>query len=421
MSMIAPAPALVASAGQRLLRPLAFVFDAWRQLTWKHFLYTFLICIAATNLGRSDALVSRLQSDMPYSTILWVQMRQSLVYVQLQGFSILLAVAVADQWSAAASRRWVPAAWIHLSARTIAQWSAAASRRWVPYFLALVIGAAAGVFLEWLALVQWARLATFWGVSLIEGRFQGNPIFFLHQYLHVLLYGGMVTFIYVNRRRAAERLAALRAKQLERTEVSRALLESRLQAMQARVEPQFLFNTLAQVARLYETDRKLAEQMLDDLIRYLRAVLPQMRGTTSTLGQEMELVRAYLNIMKVRLQDRLAFDIRLPEDLTDARIPPMVLLPLVDHAIVYGLEPSKQGGTIEISAVVENSKLKLTIADSGTGFVPREPDADGIQCIRERLDALYGKDASLALEHNKQQGTQAVMEIPYERTDSSDR
>ena len=397
MSMIAPAPALVASAGQRLLRPLAFVFDAWRQLTWKHFLYTFLICIAATNLGRSDALVSRLQSDMPYSTILWVQMRQSLVYVQLQGFSILLAVAVADQWSAAASRRWVP------------------------YFLALVIGAAAGVFLEWLALVQWARLATFWGVSLIEGRFQGNPIFFLHQYLHVLLYGGMVTFIYVNRRRAAERLAALRAKQLERTEVSRALLESRLQAMQARVEPQFLFNTLAQVARLYETDRKLAEQMLDDLIRYLRAVLPQMRGTTSTLGQEMELVRAYLNIMKVRLQDRLAFDIRLPEDLTDARIPPMVLLPLVDHAIVYGLEPSKQGGTIEISAVVENSKLKLTIADSGTGFVPREPDADGIQCIRERLDALYGKDASLALEHNKQQGTQAVMEIPYERTDSSDR
>ena len=116
MSVIAPAPSLVASSGQRLLRPFAFVFNAWRQLTWKHFLYTFLICIAAVNLGRSDALVSRLQSGMPYSTVLWVQMRFSLVYVQLQGFSILLAVAVADQWSAAASRRWVP------------------------YFLALVIG-----------------------------------------------------------------------------------------------------------------------------------------------------------------------------------------------------------------------------------------------------------------------------------------
>ena len=185
--------------------------------------------------------------------------------------------------------------------------------------------------------------------------------------------------------------------------------------------PVIVFNTLAQVEWLYETDSKLAEQMLDDLIRYLRAALPQMRGTTSTLAQEMELVRAYLNIMKVRLQDRLAFDIQAPEDLRDARIPPMVLLPLVDHAIVYGLEQAKQGGSIEISTIAEGGKLKLTIADSGTGFVPQEPAADGIQSIRERLDALYGEGASLRLEHNNPQSTRAVMEIPYERTDSSDR
>jgi Histidine kinase len=112
--------------------------------------------------------------------------------------------------------------------------------------------------------------------------------------------------------------------------------------MQARVEPPFLFNTLAQVKRLYEMDATLAQRMLDDLVAYLRAAMPHMRDTSSTMKQEIELARAYLDIVKIRLGDRLAFDIQVPEGAGDVRMPPMMLLPLIDHAVVRGLATKPQ-------------------------------------------------------------------------------
>ena len=229
-----------------------------------------------------------------------------------------------------------------------------------------------------------------------------------------LLLGAPAVFFYADRRAALKTAAYLQAAELDRIRRSRLALESRLQALQARVEPQFLFNTLAQVERLYEERPQLAERMLDDLIAYLRAAMPLMRDTASTVGQEVELARTYLDIVKIRLGERLAFDIRVLEGLDDARMPPMMLLPLVDHAIVHGLERHRAEGTLGIAIDVASGRLRLRIADSGAGFVP-EIGGDGIASIRERLAALYGRDARLDLHPNDAEGgTEAVLDIPLE-------
>ena len=229
-----------------------------------------------------------------------------------------------------------------------------------------------------------------------------------------LLLGAPAVFFYADRRAARKTAAYLQAAELDRIRRSRLALESRLQALQARVEPQFLFNTLAQVERLYDERPALAERMLDDLIAYLRAAMPLMRDTASTVGQEVELARTYLDIVKIRLGERLAFDIRVPEGLADARMPPMMLLPLVDHAIVHGLERHRVEGTLGVAIDVAAGRLRLHITDSGAGFVP-DGGGDGIASIRERLAALYGQDARLDLHaHDAGDGTEAVLDIPLE-------
>ncbi len=230
----------------------------------------------------------------------------------------------------------------------------------------------------------------------------------------------LATFVYVNLRTARQAATRRRAAEIARLDARRRTLESRLQAMQARVEPQFLFNTLAQVRQLYESDATLAGKMLDDLIAYLRAALPHLRESSSTLGKEAALARAYLDIVRVRLGERLAVDIVIPDALADARMPPMMLLPLIDHALVYGLEPSQAGGSIRIDTRIGNGKLCLAITDSGAGFVPGGDGGD-LDNIGERLFALYGDDAVFRLERVQDRGTQAILEIPYEPADRSDR
>ena len=228
-----------------------------------------------------------------------------------------------------------------------------------------------------------------------------------------LLLGAPAVFFYADRRAARKTAAYLQSAELDRIRRSRIALESRLQAMQARVEPRFLFNTLAQVERLYDERPELAERMLDDLIAYLRAAMPLMRDTASTVGQEIELARTYLDIVKIRLGERLAFEIRAPEGVDGIRMPPMMMLPLVDHAIVHGLEQRRDHGTLTIDIDVAARRLRVRIADSGAGFAP-ETGGDGVAGMRERLAALYGGDAQLAMRSRGACATEAVLEIPLE-------
>jgi len=238
-------------------------------------------------------------------------------------------------------------------------------------------------------------------------------------FFDLLLVSAIGCSVYVNRRTAQAAVERLRAAELARAQSRRRTLESRLQAMQARVEPQFLFNTLAQVRELYEHDVAVAGRMLDDLIAYLRAALPHLRHSTSTLGQEIALAQAYLDIVRVRLGDRLRFDVDVPDAAKSFRVPPMMLLPLIDP-LVRGLRPDGAGGSIRIVTEAAAGRLRMSIITNGAGFVT-DGQEKNLSDIGERLHALYGDDARCELDRTREGGTRATLEMPYEDTDRSDR
>ena len=153
-------------------------------------------------------------------------------------------------------------------------------------------------------------------------------------FFEFLIWGSIVVFIYVKRRNALLADKRMHAARAQRAEARRCTLESRLQALQARVEPQFLFNTLAEVRDLYDIDPALGGRMLGDLIAYLRAALPHFRESSSTVGREVELAEAYLRIMHARLGDRFDFAVDVPPAAFSARMPAMILLPLIDRLLV---------------------------------------------------------------------------------------
>lgn len=301
---------------------------------------------------------------------------------QLGAFALLLAVTVAD----------------HVTGRE--------ARRRVAYALAVVVAAAVAAAVD--STIE-ALVGDFAWLEVVKAT--------LYSFFEWLVLGGAATFIYTDRRRAQAALARMRAAEIERARTARRTLESRLQAMQARVEPQFLFNTLAQVRDLYRASAALGERMLDELIAYLRAAMPKMRDTSSTVGQEFDLVRAYLGIVRLRLGERLAFDVEAPEPLSGARMPPMMLLPLVDHAIAHALAKPQATGSIRIRAQIADAKVRLELTDSGVGFLPGS-EGEGIAGIRERLSGLYGSDASLVLRQCNAGATEAVLEIRYEPRES---
>jgi hypothetical protein len=229
-----------------------------------------------------------------------------------------------------------------------------------------------------------------------------------------LLFGGAAVLLYGERRLALATLKRLRAAELERIVRSRQVIESRLQAMQARIEPQFLFDTLAHVRRLYGSDPALAGRMLEELAAFLRAAMPRMRDTSSTVAREVELVRAYLGIARIRMGNTLDFSIDVPADVAEATLPPMMLLPLVNHALAHGWRSAQNEDKLSIKSSVVDRSLQLAVVDAGTGFVA-DSKGSAIANVRERLAALYGEKASLKLCFMPSGATQALLMIPYER------
>jgi LytS/YehU family sensor histidine kinase len=226
-----------------------------------------------------------------------------------------------------------------------------------------------------------------------------------------LTWGGLIALVYFKRRRDEELAAALHATQLAQVELKKKALQSQLQLMQAQVEPQFLFNTLRRVGDLYETDRPSADRTLDNLIIYLRAALPQMRTSTSTLGQEVRLAQAYLNIERIRLHGRLDFAFDVPDRLASATFPPMVLLPLIEASALRGQDATGNGEILCAEARVDAGMLKLTL--TGAHLPDDQPANDEIESIRSRLTALYGADGKLRLEPLNPRGALAMVELPH--------
>jgi LytS/YehU family sensor histidine kinase len=156
--------------------------------------------------------------------------------------------------------------------------------------------------------------------------------------------------------------------------------------------------------------------MQKNLIQYLRAALPQMREGSTTLGKELALVRSYLEILKVRMEDRLQSAITVPQGLMSAQFPPMVLQSLVENAIKHALEPKPEGGSITVTADIANGNLRVTVADTGLGFgaAGKPGTGVGLSNVRERLAALYSGRAKFSIEANSPSGTIATVEVPYE-------
>jgi LytS/YehU family sensor histidine kinase len=192
------------------------------------------------------------------------------------------------------------------------------------------------------------------------------------------------------------------------------MLEAQLQVMRAQIEPHFLFNTLANVKRLAQTDAGGGMTMLDNLVRYLRAALPRMREEHTTLGQETELAQAYLEVLAIRMGERLRFEIEVPATLRSRGFPPMMLLTVVENAIKHGLNPSPHGGAISIRAKSSGDGFVLRVADSGVGFGVAATGGTGVGLAntRARLAALYGASASLELAANEPSGVVVTIRIP---------
>jgi hypothetical protein len=226
----------------------------------------------------------------------------------------------------------------------------------------------------------------------------------------------MIAKFFIDRSRAAQRLADLKRKEAEYHQMTQQVTEAKLQALQAQVEPHFLYNTLASVQALTEVDPAAANAMTGHLIQYLRNALPKMRESISTVGQEIELVRAYLNILQMRMGARLAFDIDVPFELSGLAFPPLMLPSLVENSIKHGLEPQREGGKVTITAGRVDGKLRLRVADTGRGFGENIGAGVGLANIRERLAALYGDAGKLTLEANVPQGVVATIEIPTDGT-----
>jgi signal transduction histidine kinase len=219
----------------------------------------------------------------------------------------------------------------------------------------------------------------------------------------------------------AERRAQMATATAAEEGLKRQLAEAQLKMMQAQVEPHFLFNTLASVDYLIETDPSRASKMQKNLIQYLRAALPQMREGSTTLGKELALCRAYLEILKVRMEDRLQFAFTVPQGLASAQFPPMMLQSLVENSIKHGLEPKPEGGMLTISADIANGSLRVSVADTGLGFAVagQQGTAVGLANVRERLAALYGSRARLGVDGNTPSGTIATIEVPYSYEDAA--
>ena len=229
----------------------------------------------------------------------------------------------------------------------------------------------------------------------------------------------IIAKVYIGRSRRALAFADQKNQEAEISNVNRQVTEARLQALQAQVEPHFLYNTLANVQALTEVDPPAANQMIGHLIQYLRSSLPKMRETSSTVGQEIELVRAYLNILKMRMGARLDFGIDLPDDLLTVPFPPMMLPSLVENAIKHGLEPQREGGRIDIVVArmftADGERIRLQVKDTGKGLSDTPIQSGGgvgLSNLRERLAALYGDKAKFTIESNDPSGVVAMIELP---------
>ena len=219
----------------------------------------------------------------------------------------------------------------------------------------------------------------------------------------------VILFLRARRERAE---ADLEREKLRNERVEREAVLANLRALQAQIEPHFLFNTLANVTSLIDPDPARARHMLESFVRFLRSSLAATRTESTTLGAEAELIAAYLEVLQVRMGERLRYSVQVPPELASFALPPMLLQPVVENAIRHGLEPKVEGGEVAMTARREGDRVVVEIADSGVGFAPTTRGGIGLSNLRERLRLLFGEHAALEIGERAGSGARVRVTLP---------
>jgi LytS/YehU family sensor histidine kinase len=264
-------------------------------------------------------------------------------------------------------------------------------------------------FFDWVAVVEWRQLMLTWLFTVV---FFG--LLQMEQPALWYVFISLAVKVLAGGKRKAELMAKEATVKADVANLERRLMEAQMAALQAQVEPHFLFNTLALIGQLIETDPPEAARVHAHLIEYLRSTLPQMRARDGgTLGKQVELSRAYLAIMQARMKERLQVRFEVPMYLHSAPFPPMMLQTLIENAIKHGLEPKIEGGTVVVRAFVAGAILHVEVCDDGVGIDLHADEGVGLANIRERLQLLYGAQAELIMHAVPEGGACATIRLPY--------
>jgi signal transduction histidine kinase len=200
---------------------------------------------------------------------------------------------------------------------------------------------------------------------------------------------------------------------LERSELERQALDARLHLLRAQVAPHFLFNTLANVQALVDAGSPQASTLLRSLIEYLRAAVPQLHEPAATIERELRLVRPYLELMQMRMPDRLQYAMHVDSSALEVRCPPTTLLTLVENAVRHGIDPSEEGGRIDIDIERRGERCVVRVTDTGAGLHPSANGlGTGLTTLRERLQLIFGDAAHLRLIPGAPRGVAVEVDMP---------
>ncbi len=216
-----------------------------------------------------------------------------------------------------------------------------------------------------------------------------------------VIFGSAASLYFSLRERAQQLRIALKEKELSEERLTRLKTKAELEALQTKVNPHFLFNTLNSIASLISENPKAAEETVERLSELFRHSLKHSEKSTVTLSEELELIRTYLEIEKVRLGDRLRYDVKCEETVREVDLPGMLIQPLVENSIKHGIAPSIEGGEITVDAREVNESCVITVSDTGKGFErPADSDGFGLRSIEDRLRLIYRERAKLEIVQN---------------------
>jgi signal transduction histidine kinase len=303
----------------------------------------------------------------------------------LLGLAALLAFGLFEQWP-----------------KRLPRWLA----RWVLQLIGVVI------------VLPVAAFCAYW-ITTGDAHFWREPLrmsgFLKLMFMGILFAPWIAVAVMVRQREDFAREQA-NAFEAERSELERQAVEARMRLLQAQVQPHFLFNTLANVQALVDAGSPQASKVLGSLIAYLRAAVPRLHDPVTTMEQEIKLVKAYLELMQLRMPDRLQYSVNVDAAAHPLRCPPLTLLTLVENAVRHGIDPSEEGGRIDITVHLIHGRCRVRVLDTGVGVKPGSSGlGTGLPALRERLALSFGKDAELRLSELAPHGMCAEIDFPEDR------